>query len=286
MNYDYHLVSHPWADYELLDSGDGMKLERFGAVTLARPETQALWRRRLDSWGRADGTFTVEEGKGRWQMKREVPQEWQAAWKDVRMALRLGSAKHTGLFPEQEPNWQWLRERAGALRASAVLNLFGYTGLASIVAAKAGATVTHVDASKQTLDWAHENARLSGLPDDAVRWMPDDALAFVKREVRRKAKYDGIILDPPAFGRGPKGEVWHIEQDLPALLPLIKDLLSDEDGSFFLISGYAAGYAARSLAQAVESAFGPVSGTAGELHIQESGSDRVVPSGIYCRFVR
>jgi 23S rRNA (cytosine1962-C5)-methyltransferase len=167
-----------------------------------------------------------------------------------------------------------------------VLNLFGYTGIATLAAAHPGASVTHVDASKQSLDWAHENARLSGIPEDKIRWIPDDALAFVKREARRGAKYDGIILDPPAFGRGAKGEVWKIEEDFPALLEALKEIFSDKPGSFFLINGYAAGYAPRSFAQAVESVFGEVAGESGELHIKESTSERAVPAGIYVRFVR
>lgn len=167
-----------------------------------------------------------------------------------------------------------------------VLNLFGYTGAATMTAARSGAHVTHVDASKQSLDWAHENARLSNIPEDNIRWMFDDALAFAKREARRGAKYDGIILDPPAFGRGAKGEVWKIEEDLPKLLETLKEILSDKPGSFFLINGYAAGYSPRSFAQAVESAFGQTSGESGELFIQESSSERVIPAGIYARFVR
>ena len=166
------------------------------------------------------------------------------------------------------------------------MNLFGYTGIASVVAAQAGAFVTHVDASKQSLDWAHENARLSSIGEDKIRWILDDALAFVKREARRGAKYDGIILDPPAFGRGAKGEVWKIEEDFPVLLESLKEIFSDKPGSFFLVNGYAAGYAPRSFAQAVESIFGETGGECGELHIKESSSDRVIPAGIYVRFVR
>jgi len=167
-----------------------------------------------------------------------------------------------------------------------VLNLFGYTGIASVVAAQAGAKVTHVDASKQSLDWAHDNARRSGLGEDAIRWILDDALTFVKREARRGVRYDGIILDPPAFGRGAKGEVWKIEEGFPELLESLKEILSENPGSFFLLNGYAAGYAPRSFAQAVESTFGATDGEAGELFIQESSSDRVIPAGIYVRFVR
>jgi len=203
-----------------------------------------------------------------------------------------------GVFPEQERNWVWIKDRIKDLVGPSsdegptrsfipqVLNLFGYTGIASLAAAHPGAHVTHVDASKQSLDWAHENARLTELSGDAIRWIPDDALAFAKREARRGAKYDGIILDPPAFGRGPKGEVWHIEENFSTLLSVLKELLADTPGAFFLVSSYAAGYAPRSLAQAIESAFGSTSGESGELQIKESGSDRVVPSGIYARFVR
>lgn len=166
-----------------------------------------------------------------------------------------------------------------------VLNLFGYTGIASLVAVQAGAFVTHVDASKQSLDWAHENARLSGVAEDAIRWILDDALSFAKREARRGARYDGIILDPPAFGRGAKGEVWRIEEDFPTLLESLKTIFSEKAGSFFLLNGYAAGYASRSFAQAVEDIFPNSNGESGELHIQES-SGRIIPAGIYVRFAR
>lgn len=288
MSCDDHLVSLPWDDYELLDSGEDMKLERFGAMTVARPETQALWKkRRPELWAKAHATFAAVEGaqKGAWKHAELVPESWTFSWKTVRANARLTGFKHVGIFPEQAPNWQWLSDTVSKLENPKVLNLFGYTGIASVAAAQAGAAVTHVDASKQSLDWAHENARLSGLGEDSVRWIPDDALAFVKREARRKATYDGIILDPPAFGRGAKGEVWKIEEDLPKLLELLKGLLEEKPGSFFLLNGYAAGYAPRSFAQAVAETFStPVE--AGELHIKESSSDRVIPSGIYVRFVR
>ena len=300
MTHDQRLVSEGWADYELLDSGEGVKLERFGQVVLARPETQALWsKRQPELWAGAHATFQSEEGKGTWNKNKEVPESWEMSRGPVRFSAKLTSFKHVGVFPEQEPNWTWIKDRVlDIVRPTSdvrrtmsytpsVLNLFGYTGIATLAAVHAGAKMTHVDASKQSLDWAHENAELTGLPEDAVRWLPDDALAFAKREVRRGAKYDGIILDPPAFGRGPKGEVWHIEEDLPALLTVLKELLADTPGAFFLMSGYAAGYSAYAFAQLVESAFGPVaSSESGELHIKESSSERVVPSGIYCRFVR
>ncbi|MDP1707004.1 MAG: class I SAM-dependent methyltransferase [bacterium] len=287
---DHDLVARPCGDYELLDSGDGMKLERFGAITVSRPETQALWKKqRPELWADAHATFTFKDKKGSWQIQKNVPDSWTVVRTGLPLIARLTSFKHTGIFPEQSPNWQWLTQ---VVRPEMkVLNLFGYTGAATVTAALAGASVTHVDASKQSLDWAHENARLSGIPEDAVRWILDDALAFVKREARRLpgqggAKYDGIILDPPAFGRGTKGEVWKIEEDLPKLLETLKEIFSDKPGSFFLINGYAAGYAPRSFAQTVESVFREVNGEAGELHIKESSSERVIPAGIYVRFVR
>lgn len=281
-----HLTSLPWSDYELLDSGDSMKLERFGAVIVARPETQALWKKmRPELWGAAHAEFAFHEKKGLWNMKKSVPESWEISWNALRFLVRLTGFKHTGVFPEQAPNWEWISEKVSKLEKPNVLNLFGYTGVASLAAAQAGAFVTHVDASKQSLDWAHENARISHIPEDRIRWVLDDALAFVKREARRGIKYDGIILDPPAFGRGAKGEVWKIEENFSALLETLKELLSEKSSSFFLVNGYAAGYAPHSFAQAITSTFGETSGEYGELHIQESASERVVPAGIYVRFV-
>lgn len=287
MEHDEHLVTAGWNDYELLDSGENMKLERFGSVVVARPETQALWaKKRPELWKDAHATFSFEDKKGRWNTKKSVPESWPVTCGPLTFLARLTGFKHTGVFPEQEPNWAWIEERVKNLESPKVLNLFGYTGVATLAAASAGAMVTHVDASKQSLDWAHENARLSNIPEDRIRWILDDALAFVKREARREAKYDGIILDPPAFGRGAKGEVWKIEEDFPALLASLKKILKETPGSFLLVNGYAAGYAPRAFAQAIESTFGAVDGESGELHIKESSSSHVIPSGIYTRFVR
>lgn len=287
MKYDQHLTTLPWADYELLDSGENMKLERFGTAIVARPETQALWAKmRPELWKTAHAVFAFGEKKGSWEILTPLPDDWTVGFLNVRAEAKLTAFKHTGIFPEQAPNWTWIRERVSALTKPKVLNLFGYTGAASLVAADAGGVVTHVDASKQSLDWARKNAALSELPEESIRWILDDALAFAKREVRRGAKYDGIILDPPAFGRGAKGEVWHIEEQLPELLAALKELLSDTPGSFFLLNGYAAGYAPRSFAQATASAFGETNSECGELLIKESSSERVIPAGIYVRFVR
>lgn len=287
MKHDQHLITHGWSGYELLDSGENMKLERFGNIIVARPETQALWAKgKPELWDSAHAVFQFADKAGAWDLRKPVPESWEVTRGPLRFSARLTGFKHTGIFPEQEPNWSWIEECVKTLSAPKVLNLFGYTGVATLAAAQAGASVTHVDASKQSLDWAHENARATGIGEDKIRWILDDALAFAKREARRGAKYDGIILDPPAFGRGAKGEVWKIEESLPALLQTLKELLLDAPDSFMLVNGYAAGYAPRSFVQAIESAFGPVSGESGELHIKESSSERVIPAGIYTRFVR
>ncbi len=291
------LATDGWPDYELLDSGNNKKLERFGPFVLIRPETQAIWKPlHPESWKTAHAEFIFDGGKGSWHSKNEGGAEtWDITWNsDARFTLRLTSFKHTGVFPEQAPNWKWIGEKAGTLAKRGgdedkpkVLNLFGYTGIASIVAAKHGAMVTHLDASKQSNTWAKENATLSQVPPDSLRYITDDALKFVEREARRGSMYDGIILDPPAFGRGPDGEVWKIEEDIGPLLDAVKKIFSQKPGSFFLLNGYAAGYAPQSLVQAVESSFDTIeSGDFGELRVSEKGSDRVVPSGIYVRFVR
>jgi 23S rRNA (cytosine1962-C5)-methyltransferase len=289
------LIIRAWQDYELIDSGDSRKLERYGTVTIIRPEVQAIWKpTKPDAWKKADAEFTRAGEKGTWRIKKGVPENWEIIWNDLHCAVRLTSFKHTGVFPEQAANWEWAGERVMELRKNIenpkVLNLFGYTGLASIALAKRGAHVTHVDASKQSNSWAKENAMLSEVPTENIRYILDDALAFVLREVRRGANYEGIILDPPAFGRGAKGEVWHIEEHLPRLLEALSKIFARTHGSFFLLNGYAAGYSAQSFLQAVESYLPEIKSKPkaefGELQIQESNSSRVVSQGIYTRFTR
>jgi 23S rRNA (cytosine1962-C5)-methyltransferase len=290
-----NLTIRAWHDYELIDSGDNRKLERYGTVTLIRPETQAIWKpARPEDWKKADAEFTRSGEKGSWRTKKGLPESWEMIWNDVHCAVRLTSFKHTGIFPEQAANWEWAGERVMELKKTVenpkVLNLFGYTGLASIALAKRGAHVTHVDASKQSNTWAKENATLSETPAENIRYILDDALGFVLREVRRGTSYEGIILDPPAFGRGAKGEVWRIEEHLPRLLEALSKIFARTHGSFFLLNGYAAGYSAQSFLQALESYFPEMTSKPktefGELRIQESNSHRVVPQGIYARFVR
>jgi 23S rRNA (cytosine1962-C5)-methyltransferase len=294
MNHN-DLSTSGWSDYELLDSGNNKKLERFGAYILIRPETQAIWKPLYpELWTQAAAEFQFNKEKGSWSGK-DMPEKWNIAWNDdARFSLRLTAFKHTGIFPEQAPNWEWIGERVDALARRndkkdrpKVLNLFGYTGIASIVAAKHGAAVTHLDASKQSNTWAKENVELSSIPPDTLRYITDDALKFVEREIRRGSQYDGIILDPPAFGRGPDGEVWHIEKDIVPLLDAVKKIFSQKPGSFFLLNGYAAGYAPQSLLQAVEGSSEKIKGGEfGELQIDEKESDRVIVSGIYVRFVK
>lgn len=291
------LTVRAWKDYELIDSGDNKKLERYGEFTLIRPETQALWRpSKPEAWNKANAEFISQEGKGMWR-KKFIKEPWDFAWEDVQCLLRLTAFKHVGVFPEQAENWKWIKERIANLAGGRerersekplrVLNLFGYTGALSIAAAKSGAQVTHVDASRQSNEWAKENAVRSEAASENIRYIADDALKFAEREVRRGATYEGIVLDPPAFGRGAKGEVWRVEEGLPKLLDALAKLLPRTRGSFFLLNGYAAGYSPQSFLQSVRDPFPEASVEFGELHIQESGSSaRVVPSGVYARFVR
>ncbi|HEX4103989.1 MAG TPA: class I SAM-dependent methyltransferase [Candidatus Paceibacterota bacterium] len=294
-----NLTVRSWKDYELIDSGDNKKLERYGEFTLIRPETQALWApSQPDAWKKANAEFVWADGKGVWR-KKFIKEPWEFSWEDIHCTLELTSFKHLGVFPEQAENWRWIKERIAGLaegreehrseKPVRVLNLFGYTGAASIAAAKSGAEVTHVDASRQSNEWAKENATRSEVPQENIRYILDDALKFVEREVRRGAEYEGIILDPPAFGRGAKGEVWRVEEDLSKLLAALAKIFSKKEGAFFLLNGYASGYSPQSFLQAVQHFFPPakMSGEFGELRLQETASAaRYISSGIYVRFAR
>lgn len=296
----HDLTTVSWQDYELLDSGGDRKLERYGHLLMIRPETQALWKpAHPEKWAKAAAEFRWEEGKGLWRKKGSLPESWELGWKKARFTMKLTSFKHTGIFPEQAANWEWIEKKVAALANGApapraqpprVLNLFGYTGIASIVAAQAGAQVVHVDASNQSNKWSMANAQLSGVPAGGIKYLLEDALKFVEREARRGSMYDGLILDPPAFGRGPKGELWHIEDSLPRLLDATAKVLAKRPGAFFLLNGYAAGYTPQSFLQAAQSAFPGkemgVEGEYGELRIAESGSERMISAGIYVRFSR
>lgn len=291
MPIDFMLLSSPdWEDYELLDSGNGKKLERFGPYTFVRPEHQAVWRPALPDkvWGSAHGVFvpTGEESGGRWAFKKPVPPAWQMRYKGLEFLARVGGSRHLGVFPEQAAQWDWVEEHVKAERQSArVLNLFGYTGLASLAAARAGAQVTHVDASKKTVAQARENQAVCGLADRPIRWIVDDALKFIRREARRNVAYDGLILDPPKFGRGPKGEVWELFDALPALLNECQAVLS-KSLQFVVFTAYAIRASALTIHYALDEMLPGRSGTleTGELVTVEKSAGRVLSNAIFTRW--
>lgn len=269
-----------WADYELLDSGGGAKLERFGPYRFVRPEPQAYWSRSLPArdWSAAHGEFVPgrEEDSGGWQFREPVPPRWEMHSGDIRFFAQATAFRHMGVFPEQAVHWDWA---AGLIRRAnrpiQVLNLFGYTGVLSLAAAAAGAKVTHVDASRKIIAWARDNQALSGLADRPIRWLLDDAVKFVRREVRRGSRYDGIVIDPPKFGRGPEGEVWRLDESLPGLLADCGKLLSDRP-LFAILSCYAIRASALSLRYALDEMIGERDGSlsAGEVGVRESPPGR------------
>lgn len=279
-----------WADYALVDSGEGRKLERFGTVSVVRPEAQCLWRPRLpkDAWESADAVFEAsdEEEAGRWRFARAVPPAWSMAWGGVSFLARATAFRHLGVFPEQAANWAWLDERLTTCRSDfKFLNLFGYTGVASLVAASHGANVTHVDASKKAVAWGKENASQSGLAQAPIRWICEDARKWVEREIRRGARYDGIILDPPKHGRGPAGEVWRLYEDLPALIAGCATLL-DGPVPFLLVNAYAERLSSLALAGLVGQAVAGRGGAIeyGELALMEQGGARGLGLSAFARW--
>jgi 23S rRNA (cytosine1962-C5)-methyltransferase len=279
-----------WTDYALLDSGNGRKLERYGAYSVVRPEPQCMWRPKLaeEVWTAADAVFdpTDEEDAGRWRFRAQPKDTWPLGWGDVRFKARFTAFRHLAFFPEQAANWAWLdqRVRQGGGQPR-VLNLFGYTGVASLVMAAAGAAVTHVDASKKAVGWARENADLSGLADRPIRWITEDARKYVQREVRRGSRYDGIILDPPKYGRGPGGEVWRLFDDLPELAGLCGELLS-ENASFLVLNAYAERISGAALAGLLSDTLAGRGGRIewGELALAQDGGEREIGMSFYARW--
>jgi len=274
------LVTRGWADYALLDSGNGRKLERYGPYTVVRPEPQCMWAPRDPAaFDSADAVFdpTDEDEAGRWRFAGNPIDTFPLAWREVRFTSRFTPFRHLAFFPEQAANWEWMHGRIEAAaktgRRPRILNLFGYTGVASLAAAAAGAEVTHVDASKKSVAWARENAEQSGLAQHPIRWIVEDARKYVAREVRRGSKYDGIILDPPKYGRGPTGEVWRLFEDLPGLLTDCAALLADE-ADFLLLNAYAARISGLSLANLMADATASRDGVIdwGELALAEHGT--------------
>ncbi|HEY7809373.1 MAG TPA: class I SAM-dependent methyltransferase, partial [Allosphingosinicella sp.] len=248
------LVAEPWADYGLVDCGHGRKLERYGRFRFIRPEPQAMWAPAAESWD-ADGEFipgSDEEGGGRWDYARAVPKEgWDLRWQEVRFRAQNTPFRHLAFFPDMAPQWAWMRERLG--EGAEAMNLFGYTGVGSLAMAATGAKITHVDASKKSVEAGKANAVLSAMADKPIRWMIDDAAKFTAREVRRGRRYDGIILDPPKYGRGPNGEVWKLEEGLPTLIADCAKLL-DAESRFLVLTVYAVRMSALAIAELLSQA--------------------------------
>jgi len=312
---EIHLLSSlRWKDYDLLDSGDGLKLERFGSYTFVRPEVQALWTPSLpaSSWDSAHAVFqpSGEESGGHWLFKKKVPDHWEMKYplilnsssklapgleksRDLRFSVMTTPGRHLGVFPECAAHWDWMvglifdRGHSPIPHRSPlnVLNLFGYTGLATLACAAAGVKITHVDASRKSVSWAHANLDLSGLAEKPVRWVVDDALKFVEREARRGVKYDGILLDPPKFGRGPKGEVWEVYKSLPKLLQACRAVLSDQP-LFVVMTIYAvklpAIHAYSALSEMMDGWGGDLE--CGELVTEEKSAGRLLSQAVYARW--
>lgn len=281
-----------WDSYRLLDSGAGRKWESFGPHSFIRPEPQALWQPRIPDW-HADGEFipgSDEDGGGRWQFTGQftgrLPDEgWELAWNEVRFTARPTPFRHLQFFPDMAPVWDWMRARLQGMDAAETMNLFGYTGLGTLALSRHG-KVTHVDASKKSVAQARENAALSSMEDRPIRWLTDDAAKFTAREVRRGKRYDGIILDPPKFGRGPEGEVWRLEEHLPGLVTDCARLM-DGDSRFLFLTVYAVRMSSLAIAGLLEEALGHLPGVIehGDLAVREEGEGgRLLPTAIFARW--
>lgn len=276
-----------WKDYEVLETGDGMKKERWASVTLVRPDPQVIWPRSGNSWGQVDGLYRrAPEGGGRWEFRKRLPDHWTVRYGDLTFKIRPTNFKHTGLFPEQAVNWDWMKTRIKSHKGEfRLLNLFGYTGAASVAAAAAGATVTHVDAAKGMVQWCRENATLSGLGSAPIRYLVDDCLKFVEREKRRGSVYEGIVMDPPSFGRGKGGEIWKLETDLWPLLNKTIGLLS-ERASFFLLNTYTTGLSSTIMGNMLSMVMGARGGkfSVGEVGLPVTVDRLTLPCGSFARW--
>lgn len=282
------LITSDLADYRLLDSGRGLKLESWSGYVLSRPDPNAVWDPRLPEpeWRRARAAFqkAARAGAKNWIVRSPVPAGWTFRHRGLRLGLELTPFKHTGVFPEQAANWDWFADLIkGSQGQPSVLNLFGYTGAATLAAAAAGARVCHVDASKPAITWANRNQQLSGLAGAPVRWILDDCAKFVRRELARGARYDAVIMDPPAFGRDPQGRVFKFEQDVPRLLRMCREVLADRP-LFFLINGYAMGYSATVLRNMLAEILPIAKTECGELQLSEEGGGRCLPCSVFARY--
>jgi len=283
-------LSKEWQDYECLDAGNGEKLERWGNVTLRRPDPQAMWIiSNNETWNKVDGHyFRTDKGGGYWEFKNKLPDYWTIKYKELTFKVSPTNFKHTGLFPEQATNWDFMMNKIrNSKKKVKVLNLFAYTGAATMACSKAGAEVVHVDASKGMTEWAKENMKLSGLENNTIRFIIDDCLKFVEREYRRGNKYDGIVMDPPSYGRGPNGEVWKFEDNIYNLMNACLKILSEEP-LFFLINSYTTGISSIVLENILRTTILPLYPNgkvdAGELGLPITRDDLILPCGIYGRW--
>lgn len=278
-------IADKWQDYELIDCSDGEKLERWGDIFLVRPDPQIIWRTKKENplWHKAHAKYIrSNKGGGEWQIYKKIPKQWGIGYGDLRFNVKTMGFKHTGIFPEQAVNWDFAREKIkNENRELNILNLFGYTGCATLSCLKAGARVCHVDASKGMVQWAKENARSSGIADMPVRWLVDDCIKFVEREIRRGRRYDGIIMDPPSYGRGPNGEIWRLEDNLYSLLELCTCALSDNP-VFFILNSYSTGLSAGVMEYMLGAVIKPKFGgrvSSDEIGLKASGTGLVLPCG-------
>jgi 23S rRNA (cytosine1962-C5)-methyltransferase len=283
-------IANNWKDYEILDMANGEKLERWNNIILVRPDPQIIWNKKTNPkiWENAHAVYNrSKQGGGAWNYKKKLPESWQVSYKDLTFNIKPMGFKHTGLFPEQAVNWDWMIEKIkNEKRPIKVLNLFAYTGGATVCCAYAGASVCHVDSSKGMVAWAKENVASSGLQDKPVRYIVDDVVKFVNREIRRGNKYDAIIMDPPSYGRGANGEVWQFENNISDLVSLCMQVLSD-DPLFFLINSYTTGISAKVLENLLRlniknNRRGKFS--SGEIGLPMSNSELILPCGIYGRW--
>ena len=285
------LISEPRSDYTLIDSGNGRKYESYGDRHFIRPEPQAMWAPALEEWP-ADAEFVPgsdDDGGGRWYNNKPVPMDgWPLSWNDeVHFTASCTPFRHLGFFPDMDPVWRWMRGQLAGVADPVAMNLFGYTGVGTLALSAAGAQMVHVDASKKSVGHARANAEMSGMSDRPIRWIVDDAAKFVAREVRREKRYDGILLDPPKYGRGPEGEIWRLEEHLPELIANCRQLL-DVNSKFLFLTVYAVRMSALALGGLLESHFADLGGKVefGELAVREQGRGMLLPTAIFARWSR
>ena len=285
------LISEPRSDYTLIDSGNGRKYESYGDRHFIRPEPQAMWAPALEEWP-ADAEFVPgsdDDGGGRWYNNKPVPMDgWPLSWNDeVHFTASCTPFRHLGFFPDMDPVWRWMRGQLAGIADPVAMNLFGYTGVGTLALSAAGAQMVHVDASKKSVGQARANAEMSGMSDRPIRWIVEDAAKFVAREVRREKRYDGILLDPPKYGRGPEGEIWRLEEDLPELIANCRQLL-DVNSKFLFLTVYAVRMSALALGGLLESHFADLGGKVefGELAVREQGRGMLLPTAIFARWSR